>query len=135
MARRPEVDRRQGDFFGVPALPTATPEPRPASKQKPDQDIQCRSPPSDSKAALLSDSIDALAARLSRIELNELAAALPDDALAHLVIATARQIRRRLTRIGRRSGKGQNSALERSVRQLMVELGRQDEDDQDCWVE
>ena len=131
MARRPKGDRRQADFFGFPALPAATPEPRPASKQKPEQDIKCRSPPSDSKAALLSDSIDALAARLSRTELNELAAALADDALAHLIIATARQLRRRLTRIGRRGGKGQNSTLERSVRQLMVELGGQGEDDQD----
>ncbi len=75
------------------------------------------------------DGIDALAARLSRTEWNELVAALPDDALAHLVIAAARQLRRRLARNRRPGGKGSASALERSAQQLIVELGGQGEND------
>jgi len=135
VARRPKVDRRQADFFGVPAPSSAAPEPHPAPKPKPDQDIKCRSPLLDSKPAPLSESIDVLAARLSRTELNELVAALSDDALAHLVIVTARQLRRRLARSGGRGGKGPTSALERSIRQLMVELGGRGDDDQDWYPE
>ena len=73
-----------------------------------------------------------LAARLSRTEWNELVATLPDDALAHLVIATVRQLRRRLARSRGRSGKGHASVLERSARQLIDELGGQGESD-DGW--
>lgn len=69
--------------------------------------------------------MDALAARVSPAELDELAAALPDDALAHFVLAAVRQLRRRLARAGGRSGggKGHGSVLERTARQLAAELG------------
>ena len=127
VARRPEVDRRQADFFGTPAPTPAVAEHRPTPKSK--QRIKRRSPPSDSEEAPLCDGIDALAARLSRTEWNELVAALPDDALAHLVIAAARQLRRRLARNRRPGGKGSASALERSAQQLIVELGGQGEND------
>jgi len=73
-----------------------------------------------------------VAARLSRIEWNDLVAALPNDALAHLVIATARQLRRRLARSRGRGGKGHTSTLERSAQQLIVELGGEEEND-DGW--
>ena len=73
-----------------------------------------------------------IAARLSPAELKEFVAALPDDALACLVIATARQLRRRLVLSGGRGGKGCNSALERVARQLFAELGGQDEGE-DGW--
>jgi len=73
-----------------------------------------------------------VATRLSRVEWNELVAALPDDALAHLVIATARQLRRRIARSHGRGGKGHTSALERSAQQLIVELGGEEEND-DGW--
>ena len=63
--------------------------------------------------------------------MDELVATLPDDALAHLVIATARQLRRRLARSHGRSGKGCASTLERSAQQLIVELGGQGENDDD----
>jgi len=79
----------------------------------------------------LCDSIDVLAARLSRTEWNELIATLPDDALAHLVIATVRQLRRRLARSRGRSSNGRASALERSAQQLIVELGGRGENDDD----
>lgn len=54
------------------------------------------------------------------------------DALACLVIATVRQLRRRLVRSGGRGGKVCNSVLERAARQLIAELGGQDEGD-DGW--
>ena len=80
------------------------------------------------------DSIDALAARLSRTEWNELVAALPDEALAHLVVATARQRRRRRARGGGRGAKGCAPALERSARQLIAELGGQGYGDDDWYA-
>ncbi len=74
---------------------------------------------------------DVLAPRLSRTEWNELVAALPDDALARLVIVTVRQLRRRLVRSGRRSDKGRASALERSAQQLIAELSDHGENNDD----
>ena len=132
MARRPEADRRQADFFGAPAPTPTAPAHRSTPKPEPEQEIKHRPLPSDSEGIPLSNGIDMVAARLSRIEWNELVAALPDDALAHLVIATARQLRRRLARSRGRSGKGHTSALERSAQQLIVDLGGQGEND-DGW--
>ena len=109
----------------------ATSEHRPAPKPK--QGIKHQSPSSDSDEARLRNSINVLAARLSRTEWNELVATLPDDALAHLVIATARQLRRRLARSRGQGGKGRTSALERSAQQLIIELSGQGEDDD--WYE
>lgn len=126
MARRPEVDRRQADFFGAPASAPGTPKP------KPEQATKHRSPSPNGKHQPSGDSIDVIAARLSPAELKEFVAALPDDALACLVIATARQLRRRLVLSGGRGGKGCNSALERVARQLFAELGGQDEGE-DGW--
>jgi len=109
-------------------MPAAS-EHRPALRPKPKQGIKHQSPSSDSDEARLPNSINVLAARLSRTEWNELVATLPDDALAHLVIATARQLRRRLARSRGQGGKGRASALERSAQQLIVELGGHGEDD------
>lgn len=126
MAHRPETDQRQADFFGAPALTPVAPEQRPAPKPKPKPKRQ--PPPSDIKEASF-DGIDVLAARLSHTEWNELVARLPDEDLAHLVVATVRQLRRRLARSRGRSGKGRTSALERSAHQLIAELGGQGEGD------
>jgi len=131
VARRPETDRRQADFFGAPAPTPAAPEQRPTSKPKPKPGIKRQPPSSDIEETPLCDSIDVLAARLSRTEWNELVAGLPDDVLAHLVIATVRQLRRRLARSRGRSGKGRTSALERSAQQLIAELGGQGENGDD----
>lgn len=131
VARRPETDQWQADFFRAPAPTPAAPEQRPTAKPKPKPGIK-RQPPSDCAEAPLCDSIDVLAARLSRTEWNELVATLPDDALAHLVIATVRQLRRRLARSRGRSGKGRASALEHSAQQLIAELSGQGEND-DGW--
>ena len=125
MARRPEVDRRQADFFDVPASAPGTP------KSKPEQAFKRRPPSPNGKHEPIGGSIDVLAARLSPAELKEFVAALPDDALACLVIATARQLRRRLMRSGGRGGKACNSVLQRAARQLIAELGGQDEGDGD----
>ena len=126
MARRPEVDRRQADFFGAPASTPRTPKP------KPGQAAKRGSPSPDGKDELVGASIDVVAARLSPAELKELVAALPDDALACLIIATARQLRRRLVRSGGPGGSTRDSVLERAARQLIAELGGQDEGD-DSW--
>jgi len=99
-------------------MPAAS-EHRPTPKPKPKQGIKYQSPSSDSDEARLRNSINVLAARLSPTEWNELVATLPDDALAHLVIATVRQLRRRLARSRGQSGKGRASALERSAQQLI----------------
>lgn len=126
MARRPDVDGRQADFFGAPAPTPAAPVRRPASKPALEQRPGRRSPSAD-KDALPGDA-DVLAARLSPAELSALVAALPDDALAHLIITAFRQLRRRLLRRGGRDG-SRPSALERSAQQLIAELGGQDGDD------
>ena len=126
MARRPEVDRRQADFFGAPISAPGAPKP------KLDQATKRRSPSSNGQHKPVDDSMDVIAARLSPAELKEFVAALPDDALACLVIATVRQLRRRLVRSGGRGGKSRNSVLERSAQQLIAELGGQDEGD-DGW--
>lgn len=133
MARKPEVDRRQTDFFGAPAPTPAAPARRPASKSAPGPAPGRRPPPAGPDVAS-SDNAEVLAARLSPAELNELVAALPDESLAHLVIAAFRQLRRRLARGGGRGGKGRASALERSARQLIAELreGGGDDDDWDA---
>ena len=128
MARRPELDRRQADFFGAPASAPGTPKPKPgqaAERRSP-------SPSPDGKDEPVSDSINVVAARLSPAELKEFVAALPDGVLACLVIATARQLRRRRVRRGGRGGRRRDSFLERAARQLIAELGGQDEGD-DGW--
>ena len=111
MARRPDTDRRQADFFGAPAPTPAAPEQHPIPKPKTKPGIKRQPPPSDTEETPLSD------------KWNELVAGLPDDVLAHLVIATVRQLRRRLARSRGRGGKGRTSALERSAQQLIAELG------------
>jgi hypothetical protein len=132
VARRPETDRRQADFFGAPASTPAAPEQRPTPKPKPKPGIKRQTSPSDIEETPSRDSFDVLAARLSRTEWHELVAGLPDDVLAHLVIATVRQLRRRIARSRGRSGKGRGaSALERSAQQLIAELGGQGESGDD----
>ncbi|HJS87464.1 MAG TPA: hypothetical protein VJ779_18580 [Acetobacteraceae bacterium] len=86
--------------------------------------VRSRAP--DPPDASAEPDIDVLAARLSAAELNEFAAALPDDSLAHLMLAGVRQLRRRLARAagrGSRSSRKGTSVLERAARQLAAELG------------
>ena len=130
MARRPAADERQVDIFGaiLPVPPASAPALSSARQTKPKQN-RGRVRPAPNDKAPTETSMDALASRLSPAELDELAAVLSDDALAHLTLAAIRQLRRRLARSGGRSGgsrgKGRASALERIARQLAAELGGQ----------
>jgi hypothetical protein len=119
VARKPKADERQPNFFGnLPPAPTApdTHHNRQARPRPDTKDRQSRSG---------TDSLDTRAARLSQAELTELAAGLPDNALAHLVIVAVRELRHRLARIHRHAGKRRSSALERAAGQLAAELGGQ----------
>jgi hypothetical protein len=130
VAHRPKIDARQADFFGAPTSKAASPDLHVARKNKSSQKSKLAPPLSDNDRKMEGDSLDALAARLSPAELNELVAALPDAALGHLVIVTVRQLRRRLARNHWDAGKRQSSApLERAARQLITELGEQGGDD------
>lgn len=126
MARRPVVDERQADIFGasLPAQPASEPESPPARQLKSKPRSQAPAPP-EPQDLPAEPGIDALAARLSAAELDELAVALPNDSLAHLALASVRQLRRRLARAGGqgRSSKVRASPLERAARQLAAELG------------
>jgi len=126
MARRPAVDERQTDFFGAPAPELPSPHAHPVRQARPKQSARRWLSSPDGEEARGGDDLDALASRLSPPELDELAAALPDDALAHLTLAAVRQLRRRLARSGSRGARSRASAaLERTARQLADELGGQ----------
>jgi hypothetical protein len=129
VARRPKADERQSDFFGDPPPAPAAPDTHHNRHTRPKPDTKSQSLPSDCQSRSGTDSLDTRAARLSRAELNELAAALPDDALARLVIDAVRQLRRRLARSNRHAGKRGTSVLERAARQLAAELGGQGGDE------
>ena len=111
----------QADLFGSLPKPVAAkartvrqqpvPAPAPNGHQAPGEDAA------------------SLATRLSPAELDELAAALSDDALAHLVVATVRQLRRRLARGGGRAARQPSPALDRAARQIAAELGADSGDD------
>lgn len=119
------MDERQADIFGA-AAPTPPAARKPSRRKDSNGDLPALNVP-DAPAA--DTSIDAFAARLSPADLDELAAALPDDALAHLVLVAVRQLRRRLARASGRGGKGRGSALERAARQVAAELGGTDGSD------
>jgi hypothetical protein len=82
--------------------------------------------PSGPAASHAETSLVDLAARATPSELDQLVAALPDEGLAHLALASVRALRRRLARTGAsgtRGRKGLAGALERAARQLAAELG------------
>jgi hypothetical protein len=126
VARRPATDERQADIFGT-TLPAQPEPPTPPARQSEGKQAKSRAPaPQDHQDAPAAPGIDALAARLSAAELDEFAAVLSNESLAHLALAVVRQLRRRLARAGgksRSSGKGRAAILERAARQLATELG------------
>jgi len=128
VARRPAADDRQPDFF-APARAASTPRSRPVRQPKPRRAAKDQPSPADRRDIPGRADFAALAARLCRAEMAELAAALSDEALAHLVIAAVRQLRRRLARSNGRGGRVRAPALERAVQQLVGELGGQDGDE------
>jgi CRP-like cAMP-binding protein len=94
-------------------------------------EIAASVPPTVASAETAEVAVEVLAERLTAAELDALVAAVPDETLAHLVVAGMRQLRRRLVRTGAtasgrsaRAAKGRGaSALERAARELAAELG------------
>ncbi len=120
----------QADLFGAPE-PVS---PRRRAGRPKAVSAAPDAPPASPAAIKVSSgevSVEVLAERVTAAELDALAAALPDEALAHLVLAGARQLRRRLVRVGANAGgrlarvaKGRGaSSLERAARQLAAEMG------------
>lgn len=125
MARRPKADERQAELFGPVPMPAA-PEPDPVPQSKSQRDSKRPLSPQDDQGTPEQGGVAKLATGLSAAELNELAAALSDNALAHLALAAVRQLRRRLMRRGGR-GRSRTSALERTARQIAAELSGEGE--------
>lgn len=119
MMRRPGADGGQADLFGAPPKPKA-PKARAA---RPQRMGPAGAPAVPDGLTAPDDGIPGMAARLSPAELEELAALLSDDALARLVVAAVRQLRRRLARGAGRRGQRSSPGLERAARQLAAELG------------
>ncbi len=122
MTRRPDA-AGQADLFGDVPKPVAA-SARTIRQQRvppPAQAPNGHQAPGDDTASL--------AGRLSPAELDELAAALSDDALARLVVAAVRQLRRRLARGGGRAARRPSPALDRAARQVAAELGTEGGDD------
>jgi hypothetical protein len=122
---RGKADERQADLFGQAPPASSAPGPHYSRQAKPKPDTKSQLPPADNERYPRADSLDVQVARLSQAELNDFAAALPDPALAHLVIVAVREIRRRLGRISRHTGKRRSSVLERATQELVAELGGQ----------
>lgn len=114
MTRRSAPDPDQADLFGQPPPQPISHRPRAPRARKPAADPgPAPSGPED---------FESLAARASPAELDALAVALPDNALAHLALASARQLKRRLARAAgaHRSGRGRTrpNPLERAAQEL-----------------
>lgn len=118
MTRRPEAGG-QADLFGAVPKPAAA---KARAVRQHRADAPAAPPPAPNGHDASGDGAASLATRLSPAELEELAAALSDDALARLVVAAMRQLRRRLARGGGRAGRP-SPALDRAARQLAAELG------------
>ena len=108
MARRPGTDERQSDFFGAPAPKPETPSARPSRPPKHERSARGEASPPEHRGAPVNNEPEKLVAGLSPADLNEFVALLPDDALARLVIAAVRQLRRRRLRAKNTASKGKN---------------------------
>lgn len=119
MARALRVDERQADLFG-------TPEPAPPARKP----RRARKPPAD-PPPVEPETPAAWAERAGEADLDELVAALPDDALGYLALASTRQLKRRLarTRQGPRSGRKRPGTLDRASARLAAEWAAQAEED------
>jgi len=114
------TDADQTDLFGAVPVPKA---PKARAARLPRTGSAGQAPAAPDGPASVEEGITGMAARLSPADLDELAAALSDEALARLVLAAVRQLRRRLARGGTRAGRRSSPALERAARQLAAELG------------
>ena len=122
MTRRPDTEG-QADLFGSVPKPVAA-----KARTIRQQGVPAPAPAPNGHQAP-GDDADSLAKRLSPAELDELVAALSDDALARLVVAAVRQLRRRLARGGGRAARRPSPALDRAARQIAAELGAESGDD------
>lgn len=122
MPRGARADERQANLFGWAEEAPVPPAPRRARKPAPEP------------AAAEPESAATFAERASEAELDELVAALPDDALAHLTLASARQLKRRIGRSakGRRPAKGRPGPLERAGQDLAREWAARADPDE-AW--
>ena len=126
MAERP-ADERQPDLFGEGARRTRPPARKLRWQERQQEDRtggtdRVTGPAGPQAEATLAG----LAVRATPSELDELVRALTDDGLAHLALASARALRRRLAKPGasrERGRKGRAGALERAGHQLAAELG------------
>ena len=133
MTGKRDADDRQQSLFGTPAdvppLPTAeTPKQRPEQKTSRGR-ARPVVPPFD-EVEPEHDRLPGQVARLSAPELRALVETLPDEALANLVLATIRQLKRRLVKSSRNGQTGRASALDRAAQQLVAELGGQGYEDE-----
>lgn len=79
------------------------------------------------------ESVASFAERVGQADLDELVATLPDEALAHLALESARQLKRRIGRTGgRRLGKRRLNFLERAGQDLAREWATKADAD-DVW--
>lgn len=107
MARHTRPDERQTDLFGwTPPLPA----PR-ARRRAVQPSPESASPPPEPDTAV------SFAARATPFDLDEFVTALDDEGLAHLALASARQLRRRL---GRTNG-GQSRAKDAKARRTPLD--------------
>ena len=105
-------DEHQGDLFGTPALPVPV---RPRHRARKLDDALSAGP----------ETIEALAQRLSRAEIDELLVTLPDDVLADAMLAGTRELKRRAAREARqhrtKRGTPRSSLLTRAAERLATE--------------
>jgi len=120
VARKPQGDERQTDFFG-----TAAPAAGDGPPQAPPEALPDALPETMDAGR---DDLDAQLAGLPVAGLRGLAAALPDEVLARLTLTVMRELRRRLGPGGARDGKPPATALSRAAQQLVAELAEPGED-------
>lgn len=125
MTRRPDLGG-QADLFGSVPKPVAA---KVRTVRQGRIAVPALPAPAPNGHRAPGDDTASLATRLSPAELDELAAALSDDALARLVVAAVRQLRRRLARGGGRAARRPSPALDRAARQVAAELGAESSDD------
>ena len=123
VAKHPAADGRQQDLFGPGAPPPGPTPGRPAERPlgpptKPARPRR-RAPPE--AAAAPPPSLADLAAEAGHPELDELVAALSDEALAHLALRAVQALRRRAGRSARGKSAGR-SVLGRTARLLAEEV-------------
>ena len=127
VAKHPAVEGRQRDLFGADTPPLgpaparsagSPPQPPSGPPSKPPRPRR-RAPPEP--AAAVPSSLADLASGATHPELDEMVAALSDEALAHLALRAVQALRRRAGRPARGKAAG-TSALGRTARLLAEEV-------------